>query len=266
MATNSEIVNGQPLQLIPAVSAFYALQSIEASPKFTQGDMFLQSQGKFIEDFTAYKREFENKLARVLFDYLALACFGEARHATPSVIKETVLFDSDHGMLPRNSAYHKAPAHDPKKFLPFFIKLFKNRMAFPCGSVGGESWAKIAEGALMYFTKAPAVFIDHVVDLSHNGGICFDKPVLINMQDDSVYLSILDRKANDAYYSEGPLDDETAELVNRAVSLGFIKFERRGYYSTHKLHWPAPVKWGRKNIIIKKKKVEVKNVKAQKAA
>ncbi len=264
MATNKEILAGKRLQLIPAVSAFYALQAIGGSPKFVQGDLFLQSSALFIEDFTAYKKEFERKLARVLFDYLALAAFGEARHAEPDTIEDTVFARPQScKILSRNTAYDRATTHDPKKFLPYIVSLFRNRDAFCGGCVGGDSWARIAESALLYFTMPAPVFIDHVVDLSHNGGICFDKPVLVALSDSDIYWDILNKKAREDY-TYGPLDDKTAAIVNRAVQLGFIKcFDSYSVYSVCELNWPEPIKWGKKSILVQRKKV--KDVKTQAA-
>ncbi len=262
------LTTGYRLDLELAVSSFYALKAVEASPQWQEGAAFLKSREAFEKEFKQYTHTFERKLARVLFDYLTVACFGEARHAAKVAVRGTVLqwANEEEGELQkRDAVYLKSVEYDPQAVLPQLKKLFLNTRAFNRhGSVGGGAWADIARAALLYFKADPAVFIDHVVDLSHNSNLAFDKPMLVTLHSYERYQAMLDRKTDSPIYNEGVLDNATAELITRAQSLGYIKFKRRSpTVDGQDLRFPKPIKWGSKTSLLLEGGAHVQ---AQKAA
>lgn len=141
-----------------------------------------------VETFLRFKARYEQTLARNLFDYLTLACVGELRHHVSFVW-------SAGRPCSRSEAYHQALTYDPRTILPVAALGF-TRVNWS-SAYGGPKWAKIAESAALYFKfrNYPVVFADHVVDLSHNGGIVFDKGYLLNLgHPKSAYMAMLDRK------------------------------------------------------------------------
>lgn len=251
--TNKDIITeGRRLTLDIAVSSFYALKAVEASPAWRQGDLFLRSRELFEERFKTYTREFTKKLAQTLFDYLALAAFGEARRAAYSAVEGTVIADF-HRMESRRYTYIAATQYDPKKFLPILADLFDNSDAFTSGScMGGRLWGDIARAAMMYYTHPLDVFIDHVIDLEHNGGLCFNKGILVRVDDEGRYYDMLNRKKLQPIYSGGDLDADTAEVIRQAEVLGLVEFTRYTYFIEDvRLKFPEPIKWGKKSIFIR---------------
>lgn len=112
-------------------------------------------------------------IADCLSDYMYLIGMGEARHAVGSdklwYWKDIPTADG------RVGAYRFAVKYDPLKTLPQLIELFKQTL-WP-SNYGGARWANICDIALKYRTGtlSPAVFIDFVADLKHNGGTQFNK-------------------------------------------------------------------------------------------
>jgi len=123
---------------------------------------------------------FVNNIARTMFDYLAWICWGEAKHAK--------------GMKWVSSGFEKC---DPRLFLPKTLQLFQEEDLWENG-FGAGAWATINNTALMYFTKPPAVWFDHCVDLSHHGGLAFDKGYLwVQPESAAAYQQMLDAKRDD---------------------------------------------------------------------
>jgi hypothetical protein len=179
-----------------------------------------------------FAEHYTNTLARNLFDFLVVASFGEARYAQgtkytfncPQLIKSGARLD----------AYQGALMYDPRDLIPKLIHAFT---AYSWGgSTGGERWANIARTAGLFFDpkfrNTPIAWIDHVVDIVHNGGLAFNKGYIIcNPLDKSAYMKMLDQKRNangtpeNPYLSQGrahPITPECADLLATGVGLGLI--------------------------------------------
>ena len=156
-----------------------------------------------VEAFWRYKHTYERTLARNLFDYLAVIALGEARHG------RNVLFDGvSKRSAGRSSMFKGALTYDPRHFLPAVATAFEEGMYG--GGYGGGSWGKICRAAAKYFQfkDMPIVFADHVVDLSHNGGVAFNKDIIFSRDmTDSAYIRMLDKK------KEGSLLNSTLTLT-----------------------------------------------------
>lgn len=132
-------------------------------------------------EYKERKDEYTADLARTMFDYLAYITLQEAVHAK-GVIWE-----------PKQVAPYVN--RDPKQFLPVIKQLFEEEDCWH-DSFGGKPWANITKAAMLYFTMPPGAFFDHCVDLSHHGGLAFDKGV-VWLQPQDRYKSMLDAKRDD---------------------------------------------------------------------
>lgn len=136
-------------------------------------------------------------LASLIFDYLALACLGEARHAYAHSNGALDGWEWDSSSERIVVVEHYAGKLAPSDFLPKLITLFDE--ANWSTSFGGKKWGRIAKVALSYFNKEwnEITLIDHCVDLVHNNGLCFDKGFLLRHNgNDSALKDLLDDKAS----------------------------------------------------------------------
>jgi len=257
-----------------AIPTFYVLEGLNTViPK----DSFKTSIVKLRQDFDAYRGWYNDNLARVLFDYLATSCFAEFRHTKKfsenkflnKVIKEEV-FPSGAALLTRQHAQKKSWKYSPQKFLPILSKYFKSKDVLWEDGYGGKPWAKIAKAALTYYEFPPEVFIDHVVDLGHNGGLCYDKGVLVQYNADSedeleIYLT---KKTKSCIFSKHhPCSKEVWDkFVQRALTFNLIKEKSPWYHKAwedvmfqnenmvgwqlDRVVFPAPIKWGKGDISV----------------
>lgn len=147
-----------------------------------------------------YAKTFIARIARNIFDYLLLACWGEMRHA------------STEG-LSRKSTYKKGIDFDPIYSLPVLATAFRT-LHWGSG-YGGTVWAKIVEAASIYLTFNPILFLDHAVDLSHHGGLVFNKGIIVDQPEKYRYLFMLNAKQDgsilalkDCYFNDPALPIE----------------------------------------------------------
>ena len=151
---------------IRAIYDFYFCEAILVHPpKF--GD---KAQEKLRDDTQTFQDRIVENLAPALYDYMFLACMGEARHAYNKTALYIPNIERGGG---RSTAYKTALNFDRAKTLPVLHTLYAQ--GWNGGSYGGDSWANICEGAMEYGVLPNKAFIDHVIDLEHNAGNCFDK-------------------------------------------------------------------------------------------
>src|SRR5207244_2130819 len=90
-----------------------------------------------------------------------------------------------------------ALAYDPRSLVPVLEYVFGTLKWR--GSFGGDAWLKIVGACREYLTTLrafPLVFADHIVDISHNGGLAWDKGYLLGLHSrgPDTYLAMLDQK------------------------------------------------------------------------
>jgi len=147
----------------------------------------------------AYLEVMEVSLSRIIFDYLFLACLGEARHAPTRCTTMFSDFNSEwDGSSDRQCVVsYCAGKYDPKTTLPLLIKLFNEGDWHD--SYGGKRWGEIAQAAYNWYTHAwnDITLIDHCVDMVHNGGLAFDKGFLLTCSERRHHIqNLLDDKAS----------------------------------------------------------------------
>jgi hypothetical protein len=261
-----------------AFATFYALEWVSTVPELWDGPCGQRRWDKFIEE----KEEFEERFARLLFDYLAISCIGEARHAGDSKVKvvykntgelkvNTELFFNSVGQRirvefpsARNKSFKLLPVFPAKTWLETCQKIFM--LKFWGSSYGGIKWANIARAALRYYTLPPRLFIDHIADIQHNGGTAFNKSYdgLIQCPDCSELRKLLNAKAAESgiksyiiknvhytyqYKPFGRFQNYILSAMKQTNSIAENKyFFGEKYKATNVFapmpDWPEPLVWG----------------------
>lgn len=203
--------------LISEMQNFYVLDFLAAT---VGEDQLFLSRGRLKKDLIETKSAHEKMFAAAIFDYLCLALCGEARWARMKCARHIATLTNAGS---RESTQQQSMRYDPSIFLPKIATLFDQR--WHSGSYGGKSWMKIAEAAMMYGNVPDTVFIDHCVDLKHNGGLAFDKCVIWSLfYKGFSHDMFLSRKSKLDIVKWGTLtlDIRVKGLLERAKSLGFI--------------------------------------------
>jgi hypothetical protein len=154
---------------------FYFLQALQegirtavaANPE----KAFSKAVEKLTEDVSDFIAELFPNLALRSFVYLYAACLGEARHSRESIAES--LWIPETQSMHRAGLYRVATDYRPNKNnLDVLVKVFDQPWS---SGFGGKAWKNIADSLVMYFSHPPAAFIDHIIDLEHNGGCVFNK-------------------------------------------------------------------------------------------
>lgn len=213
------------IHVFQGILEFYALESISAMAKTIP---FRHSHEKWLREFTEFKNKFNSQFANAFFDYTVLACLGEARHAGYSSNYEIKGFPSSENSARRD--IYLCPHFEPKSALQTCASLYSHHNDWK-PQYGGEPWECIAKGGLYYFSDNPSVFIDYMVDLSHNNGVFFNKHnhIFRLYTDEHIIKEFLSMKRYHAPemvydYCSGSCSLETVHFYKRAINLGIIKF------------------------------------------
>lgn len=152
---------------------FYYLEAISAgmtmaaseNPDISWKHSFQKLENDVKEAFSHLTHE----MAFRIYVYLYAASLGEARHASGMkiTIKET-------NNSSRETVYRMALDYFPSDNNIKLLKSVFRDNKWP-SSFGGKAWLNIVEAMEMYGKISDAAFIDHSVDLEHNGGCVFSK-------------------------------------------------------------------------------------------
>jgi hypothetical protein len=133
---------------------------------------------------------------------------------------------------------------------------------------GGVKWGDIINAALLYKKIPDKIFVDHVIDLCHNGGTAFDKGILVQLSGKANLMVILEMKCHCASFFISLINQGVwSELT--PVIIGLIKrmFEFNPSFDISKLshvkaniYFPEPVKWGNGCLILKVKREGIDEV------
>jgi len=255
------------LNLPMAVATFYfqdaILTEIETkknstspSPQFFRHD----AEIKELERNHAY---LTSHLAGAFFDYISLATFGEARHA----LRRADMYVKQINYIPevsnkpvsigRLASYKRSANFNPRLYLPVLVKLFnecnwegRQNSHTETYSFGGPKWGKIAEAGMLYGKIPDKVFIDHVVDLSHNGGSMFNKEILFRYYDYDRYKRMLTYKSsedilnNDNFSLYAIFPESIKSVTKLANILGIYKEKWFKLSVKSEIVFPDIIKWG----------------------
>ena len=220
------------LDILPETVTFYTLQSLDSR---LRGPQFF-SRGMLKETVTELAEYHTPLLARAIYDYLALAATGEARHGSVGGEKG-IFIDGEfvgHSNL-REDVFPMAMRANPVQFLPVLHEYF-SKYDFPSG-YGGAAWANVVSLTMEYGQITDIEFIDRAVDLSHNNGTVFDKGVIFKLG--PWYRDFLNEKRNlvlESWSHARYAPQAIIKLIQRAYNLGVVK--------------SAPLIWGANDTII----------------
>ena len=193
--------------LLGSVFGFYALQEIEAGiqEKRARGHREYLAEERFEQEFKEYANRYYEDMAKWLHDYFAIAALSEARHLLTRTDVDQKAYITVHGNrltdeFSRSYTDTTGSYANPIQFLPILHGVFSDSWYWHEG-YGGRSWQMIVEAVQSYYELPPTVFIDHVVDLSHNSGLAFDKDVLLYWGAlGGQYLDLLDIKSKGSIF------------------------------------------------------------------
>jgi hypothetical protein len=159
-----------------------------------------------------------NALHPALGQYLYLASFAEARHASGRcdwIIKEITASGYDREQASK-AAVNFNPITTLEKLQTLFFYEWRG------GGFGGKKWGDIAQASYRYFTNQlpPIIFIDNVVSIQHNGGMAFSKSSSANL----VKLKLEDGASDLTHYlnvrakDRDILDPKTDEYIKYAMT------------------------------------------------
>lgn len=213
------------IHVFQGILEFYALESISAMAKTIP---FKHSHEKWLKEFTEFKNKYNTQFANAFFDYTVLACLGEARHADAASNYEIKGFPNADGTVRRD--IYRCPHFEPKSALQVCALLYSHHDDWK-PQYGGKPWEDIAKGGLYYYSDNPSVFIDYMVDLSHNNGVFFNKcnHIFRLYTDEHVIKEFLSMKRyqtpETVYdYCRVSCSLETVRFFKRAINLGIIQF------------------------------------------
>lgn len=142
-----------------------------------------------------------HEMALRIYVYLWSAALGEARYAQDFNLKYYI--KGLHG-LSRSSVYDKALSYFPcQENVTILKNVFNQKWG---GAYGGEAWLNIVEAMEMYGKVSDATFIDHSVDLEHNGGCVFSKSAKFGLDCDA-YSPYYLKKFLDFKFAKNILED-----------------------------------------------------------
>lgn len=247
----------QRTEIVNAIVEFYLIEEILS--KFPS-ETFLMERKKISNlfiDLIFMRKELSEKLARALFDYLCLASLGEARHSNARG-KGYYLGKFEDGNS-REMVYEQAYKFAPSKFLPKLLLIFNTGNW--SHSYGGLKWAKIVKAAMLYEKVSNQIFVDHIIDLAHNGGTAFDKNCVFVLTNRDVLTRVLDTKftcsgITNAIKNNLNYVKITPQLKEIALRLGTKIFSVSeitclASVETIELGFPVPTNWGNADIVIK---------------
>lgn len=179
------------IDILPLMIEFYASQLLEVSVSRDFGDnYFLPSVEKLIDDVHEYCTEFNNKFARMIYDYTILAIISELRYVgSEQHFYETKTWKIYHMRLPWGLIDEKNYILPISRFLATEARKFNDKKVIELAkfcfnetmnnywnsNFGGNSWYEITKLMESYGKIPNEVFIDRCIDMQHNSGTYFDK-------------------------------------------------------------------------------------------
>jgi hypothetical protein len=183
------------------------------------------------------------ELARNFYDYIVGACWAELGHICRISGHKRGFLGSCRYEIERDQVFNVAEELNPQRVLeisagafldPVFCRLSAEAdVVLPSGvgksGYGGVTWSKIAEAGLMYGKETDQVFIDHAVDLSHNGGSFVGKTTKFFGTNRDAYVFFLDFKKQYSLLESGmavTAYEGMDEVFKYARALGMVVHAR----------------------------------------
>jgi hypothetical protein len=150
-----------------------------------------------------FKRNYDNKLAIALRDYIVLCIGGELRHSRYKIENKDVRFPFEDG--DREEAMEAALNYLPDSILASALILFDPKKYEWEEYYGGTSWYRITKAAMKYGEISNEKWIDIVWDLKHNNNMLFDRSTIFHLDDNSIYEFLEDKSNEEKSWEEDGL-------------------------------------------------------------
>jgi hypothetical protein len=153
---------------------FYYLEALQAGITMAKSAnpelAFHHSVERLEHDVEIALSNLAHNIALRVYVYLWAAALGEARHAS-NLCRVHVKQLKNAG---RDTCYTQSLQYFPSdKNVEIITKIYTQE--WNSGAFGGEAWLDIVEGMKLYGKVPHIAFIDHAIDLEHNGGSVFSK-------------------------------------------------------------------------------------------
>lgn len=244
------------ISILSAVKSFYQIQAVDMIKHPVEAD---RRHRYWSDEFKYYKDIFIDQFEQAIYDYTVLAVGGEARHAKFKASVYNPNFPC-HGHN-RTVAMNKMVQYNPDDIVTNALYLFKNGSWG--NAYGGRLWGFIADAVAKrneWGTKT--IFIDHCIDLSHNGGCYFDKSEygIFRVRNGQDYERFLDFKLVCSptqlltfYYIIGK---ELFKLINSGIRLHILpaiccRYDNSNTIGINRLMQYRRIDWGMKPIEFK---------------
>ena len=248
--------DGETEQLEHKVMNFYTLSELQAvgrmlkanEPERERRQVELCEIEDFVNSVEPVFKEVSEDLAGLYFDYLFAACVGEIGHHCRKSGCHMGFGTGCRLRIDREGAIEHAVRFDPETALMLMAVGFTSSW-FDSGGFGGKSWGRIADAGLLYFNPSipKDVFLDHVVDLTHNNGLFLGKTAKWFRSEPALYLKLLDTKRCSSVLklrTKLYVTAETRRLVAKAKRLKIIEVETKLVTTRMKKH--VRVEYGKK--------------------
>lgn len=231
---------------------FYYLEAMRAGMSMAKAAKpdahFRRSFERLENDIENAFEELSERMAIHIWVYLWGACLGEAQYARAEGCEMEIeeIRDASYGI-----AFDFFPSPENIEKVAFVF----GQRGWSSG-FGGKAWKQITEALHMYGNVPNAAFIDHTVDLEHNGGCVFNKtgasPFYLDCYDDrystSNLKSFLDAKFSTDILRKKPLyitrvSDKVMRFVQRYNNV--VEPVAAADFLTNGIEWLVPfsVNW-----------------------
>jgi len=215
-----------PCDVFLAIKEFYAIEALTAVVQVENKlEPFRHSHARWSEDFAVFKNLYYKKLAEIIYDYTVTVVAGEMRHGYSQASSYILGYYDDDAK--RAFVYEECQFYTAKSILEAGVQVFGSPVKWKSG-YGGEKWCAIAKAGLYKGVLPDTLFIDHCVDLTHNGSIYFDKdtPLVVPLRGPELdrYKFFLNFKRYCAPLEllKDSCGKEFDKLLFRAVMLGIV--------------------------------------------
>lgn len=177
------------INIIYLIKEFYSIIALDS---MTRTIPFKHSHEKWLKDFDEYKTLFFEIFSHIIYDYTVEAVFSELRHFDNSNFNISGL----NSCIGRYESFFNSHNFTSDSILRLGAKMFDPNFNYWHSGYGGKSWYEISKAGLMYQKIPDIIFIDHCIDLEHNGGSYFDKDGFLFTMNKSDLKTFLDLKRN----------------------------------------------------------------------
>lgn len=233
-----DIIDNKPKFLV-LLTVFYSLNGMLSIINNSYFD-FNHMAEKLRADMQEYYDYIKDTLARMIYEYTYLACFGELRYMKEKIKNSNITIESNHFGLTKRTPERVAYINYCKNAYKYSRHSIEQVSRVLFGefvweeSYGGEAWVDVINTVKFYGNMPNEIYIDHCVDTQHNTGCYLNKGCNIFSRSFYGVQELLDDKGTQEIwvfirtYMKN-LDTKTLKLVYRFANLISEVFNRKSF-------------------------------------